>query len=68
MMIEFDCVDLLGNVASFIVPDRQCRIDLPLDQIRTVWRRNKTDGQIWEVSLLGQVHEEDGEWRFWPTN
>jgi hypothetical protein len=34
--VQFICVDLLGNVASFIEPDRQCRIDLPLDQIRTV--------------------------------
>jgi Schlafen, AlbA_2 len=68
MKVQFICVDLLGNVASFIEPDRQCRIDLPLDQIRTVWRRTSSDSQIWEVSILGQVREEDGEWRFWPTS
>ena len=68
MRVQFICVDLLGNVASFIEPDRQCRIDLPLDQIRTAWRRTNSDGQVWEVSLLGQVREEDGEWRYWPTN
>ncbi len=68
MKVHFDCVDLLGNVASFTEPDRRCRIDLPLDQIRTVWRRTNSDGQIWEVSLLGQVREEDGEWRYWPTS
>jgi hypothetical protein len=66
--VQFICVDLLGNVASFIEPDRQSRIDLPLDQIRTVWRRTNGDSQIWEVSILGQVREEDGEWRFWPTS
>ena len=68
MKVQFLCVDLLGNVASFIEPARQSRIDLPLDQIRTVWRRTNSDGQTWEVSLLGQVREEDGEQRYWPTN
>jgi hypothetical protein len=61
-------VDPLGNVASFIAPDRQGRIDLPLDQVRTVWRRTNSEGQIWEVSLLGQVHEVRGEWRYQPTS
>jgi hypothetical protein len=66
--VHFLCVDLLGNVASFIEPSSQSRIDLPLDQIRTVWRRTNSDGHIWEVSLLGQVREEDGEQRYWPTS
>jgi hypothetical protein len=66
--VHFVCVDLLGNVASFIDPDSQSRIDLPLDQIRTVWRRTNSDGHIWEVSLLGQVRREDGEQRYWPTS
>jgi hypothetical protein len=66
--VQFECVDLLGNVASFIELNGQGRIDLPLDQIRTVWRKAKKGEKSWEISILGRLLQDgDGEWQHWST-
>jgi hypothetical protein len=64
--VQFDCVDLLGNVASFTELKGQGRIDLPLDQIRTVWRKTNKGEKRWQVSILGRLLHSDGEWQHQP--
>jgi hypothetical protein len=59
-------VDLLGNVASFVEINGEGRIDVPLDQIQTVWRKTNRDGQSWEVSIIGSLGHSDGEWQHLP--
>ena len=60
--VRFLCVDLLGNAASFSEMDGTARVDVPLDQIQTVWRT--TGG--WAVSINGSVRLTDGERQYWP--
>jgi hypothetical protein len=64
---QFHCVDLLGNVASFTELNGRDRIDVPLDQIQTVWRKIKKGENGWEVSIIGSLHRSDGEWQHWPS-
>jgi hypothetical protein len=64
--VRFLCLDLLGNVASFSELNGEARIDVPLDQIQTVWRKTRRGGQSWEVSLIGGLEHTDGEWQHWP--
>lgn len=64
--VRFLCLDLLGNVASFVESDGEARIDVPLDQIQTVWRKTNRDGQSWEVSIIGSLDRCDGEWQHLP--
>jgi len=66
LKVEFKCVDLLGNVASFSELKGEARIDVPLDQIRTVWRKTKEGEKSWEVSIVGSLHHCDDEWQHWP--
>ena len=65
---RFDRVDLLGNVATFSALDEQTPVHLPLDQIKTVWRKTKDGEARWEVSIIGSLHRDDGEWQHWPTS
>jgi hypothetical protein len=64
--VRFLCLDLLGNVASFSELNGGAQIDVPLDQIQTVWRKTRKDGLSWEVSLIGGLEHSDGEWQHWP--
>jgi hypothetical protein len=64
--VRFVCVDLLGNVASFVESKREAPIDIPLDQIQSVWRKTRTSGQSWEVSILGCLDHIAGEWQHLP--
>ncbi len=66
LKVRFEGVDLLGNVASFIVLEGRCTVALPLDQIQTVWRKTKKGTMTWEVSIFGSLHEYDDEWQLWP--
>lgn len=68
LKVRFDRVDLLGNVATFSAINDQLPVHLPLDQIKTVWRKTKDGGAHWEVSILGSLHPDDGEWQYWPTS
>jgi hypothetical protein len=68
LKVRFDRVDLLGNVATFSAIDDQLPVHLPLDQIKTVWRKTKDGAARWEVSILGSLHRDDGEWQHWPTS
>jgi hypothetical protein len=63
---RFDSVDLLGNVATFTDLSDRGQIDLPLDQIQSVWRTTKKDTTSWEVSIVGSLHLSDDEWQLWP--
>ena len=63
---QFKCLDLVGNVASFTESNGGAPIDLPLDQIHTVWRRTRKTGQSWEVSIIGSLVYTDGEWLHLP--
>lgn len=63
---RFDRVDLGANVAIFTDLNGQHGVEVPLDQIQTVWRRSKKQPS-WEVSLRGSLHLSDGEWQHWPT-
>lgn len=64
--VRFLCLDLLGNVASFSELKEGVRIDVPLDQIQSVWRKTSRDGLSWEVSLIGGLERKYGEWLHWP--
>lgn len=64
--VRFLCVDLLGNAASFSKLDEAARIDVPLDQIQTVWRTTGSSGPGWAVSINGSLQQTDGEWQYWP--
>jgi hypothetical protein len=64
--VRFLCLDLLGNVASFSELNGEAHIDVPLDQIQTVWRKSRRGGLSWEVSLIGGLEHTDGEWLHWP--
>lgn len=74
LTVTFDRVDLIGNVASFTEmrgsgPERfGPPVSLPLDQIQTVWRKTKGRETIWEVSLIGSLHFDAGEWQLWPPS
>jgi hypothetical protein len=60
--VRFYCVDLLGNAASFNELDGAARIDVPLDQIQTVWRTTRS----WAVTINGSLQQTNGEWQYWP--
>lgn len=62
----FDCVDLLGNVASFTEVNDEHSVFLPLDQIKTIWRKAEKGETIWEISIVGSLHLGDNEWQLWP--
>lgn len=61
--VRFDNIDLLGNAASFNTVSEGVRIDIPLDQIQTVWRTAKG----WAASISGSLQQADGEWQYWPA-
>lgn len=63
---RFDCVDLLGNVASFAEVDGEHSIFLPLDQIKTIWKKTTKGETIWEILLIGSLHFGNDEWQLWP--
>ncbi len=65
--VRFLCVDLLGNAASFSELDGAARIDVPLDQIQTVWRTTWRATEGWAVSINGSIQQTDGEWQYWPS-
>jgi hypothetical protein len=65
--VRFQRVDLLGNAASFRKLDRAAQIDVPLDQIQTVWRTTGSNGgPAWAVSINGSLQQADDEWQYWP--
>ena len=60
--VDFRSIDLLGNVASFSESSVTESIDIPLDQISTVWRTAKG----WAASISGSLQRTDGELQYWP--
>ncbi|MDR2239019.1 MAG: ATP-binding protein [Zoogloeaceae bacterium] len=60
--VEFRSIDLLGNAASFCKPSASESIDIPLDQIQTVWKTAKG----WAASISGSLQESEGELQYWP--
>jgi hypothetical protein len=66
LAVRFLCLDFLGNVASFSELNGADRVDVPLDQITTVWRKTEKTGQAWEVSVSGCLRKTDSGWLLWP--
>jgi hypothetical protein len=66
LKVMFDCVDPLGNVASFTAVDGEQSVFLPLDQIKTIWRKTVKGEAIWEITIVGSLHLGDDEWQLWP--
>lgn len=62
--VQFEGVDLLGNSALFNTVIKRERIDIPLDQIQTVWRTTKG----WAASISGSLQQDGGEWQYWPPS
>ena len=60
--VEYRSIDLLGNVASFSQASTTQLIDLPLDQIQTVWRTAKG----WAASVNGSLQRTGDELEYWP--
>ncbi len=62
--VRFQQVDLLGNAASFSEPNGTGQLDIPLDQIQTVWR---TSGR-WAATINGSIRQIDRQWQYWPPD
>lgn len=60
--VQFVEVDLLGNAASFNTLNEGVRIEIPLDQIQTVWRTAKG----WVASISGCLQPNGGALQYWP--
>lgn len=68
LKVLFDCVDLLGNVASFTEVNGEHAVFLPLDQIKTIWQKTTKGKPIWEIWLVGSLHLGEDEWQLWPPS
>jgi hypothetical protein len=62
--VRFEKVDVLGNAASFSEPNGVGQLDIPLDQIQTVWR---TMGH-WAATINGSIRQTDGQRQYWPPD
>ena len=62
--VRFEKLDLLGNAALFSAPNGAGQLDIPLDQIETVWR---TMGR-WAATINGSIRQTNGEWQYWPPD
>lgn len=58
--VRFEGVDPLGNAASFREPNGAGQLDIPLDQIQTVWRTKDR----WAATINGSIRQ----WQYWPPD